>query len=81
MKPLIRPAFRILARFVSRRPLLVTIAARALVLVPPLKRYLRSLIAEPVFQVARSECSLSPDEARVLVDLREALARRSGVRQ
>jgi hypothetical protein len=81
VKPLIKRAFRALARFVSRRPLLVSIAARALVVMPPLKRHLRSLIAEPAMQAPRSEGSLSPEEARVLVDLRDALAGRRGVRE
>lgn len=81
VKPLIKRAFRALARFVSRRPLLVAVAARALVAVPPLKRHLRRLIAEPVMQPPRTEGSLSADEARVLVDLRDALADRPGARK
>ena len=76
VKPLIKRGFRALARFVSRRPFLVAVAARALVAVPSLKRHLRLLIAEPVTQPPRTEGSLSPDEARVLVDLRDALADR-----
>lgn len=81
MKSLIKGGFRALARYVSRRPLLVAVAARTLVAVPPLKRHLRRLIAAPVTQPPRTESSLSADEARVLVDLRDALAVRRGARE
>lgn len=78
LKAFIKRAARALARIVSRRPLLVAMAARALVVAPPLKRHLRRLIAEPVVLAPRSEDSLSAPQACVLVDLREALADRRG---
>ncbi len=81
VKSLVKRAFRALARFVSRRPFLVAVAARALVAVPPLKRHLRRLIAVPVTQPPRTEGSLSANEARVLVDLRDALAARRGANE
>jgi hypothetical protein len=81
MTSLARTALRRLARFVSGRPWLVGIAARAMATFPQLERHLRRAIVGPAWSPARSEASLSPEEARVLVDLREAMANRHGPRR
>ena len=76
MKALLRSSVRRLAHFVSARPALVTAASRALVAFPSLKRRLRSLMSAPERMPTRRESEMTPQEARVLVDLREALAAR-----
>lgn len=66
------------AHIVSKRPWLVRGAARVLAAFPSLKHRVRRLINEPSRPPSRREESLTPGEARVLVDLRQAIADRQG---
>jgi hypothetical protein len=66
---LARAAVRRLVPFVSRHPVLVTLAARAFVAFPSLKLRLRSLASKPLPAVMGN---LDDAQMRVLIDLREA---------
>lgn len=76
MKSLLRSSVRRLAHFVAARPVLVRAASRAFVVFPSLKRRLRGVMSGSGRPPSRRETEMSPDEARALVDLREALAGR-----
>jgi hypothetical protein len=76
MRSLFRVALRRLAGFVSRSPFLVNVASRLLSRFPRLKNWLRRGISARPQPPARGEDQLTPDEARVLVDLRQASAAR-----
>lgn len=71
------PLVRRLAQFVAARPALVGFASRAFVLFPGLKHRLRGLMSGRGRPPSRREVEMTPEEARALVDLREALAARS----
>ena len=77
MKALLRSPVRRLAHFVAARPVLVRLASRTFVLFPSLKRRLRGLMSAGG-RPTRREAEMTPEEARALVDLREALAARAG---
>lgn len=72
MRSLFRMALRRLAGLVSLSPFLINVASRLLSRFPRLKNWLRRLISPRSRPLARGEDRLTPDEARVLVDLREA---------
>lgn len=76
MKALLRSSVRRLAHFVSARPVLVNVASRTFDAFPSLKRRLRGVISGANRPPTRREAEMTPEEARVLVDLREALAAR-----
>jgi len=81
MKALLRSVLRRLAHFVSARPALVSVASRAFEAFPSVKRRLRGVISGANRPALRRENEMSADEARVLVDLRGALAAREKRRQ
>jgi hypothetical protein len=67
---LARATVRRLVPFVSRHPVLVTLAARAFVAFPSLKLRLRSLASRPLPAVMGQ---LDDAQIRVVIDLREAV--------
>jgi hypothetical protein len=67
---LARAIVRRLVPFVSRRPTLVALAARAFIAFPSLKLRLRALASRPL-PAATSQ--LDDAQLRVLIDLREAV--------
>lgn len=66
------------AHVISRRPWMVRGTARLLSAFPWLKHRIRRMINAPSSPESRREDSLSAAEARVLVDLRQAIADREG---
>ena len=72
MKALLRAVLRRLVPFVSKRPFLAAMAGRLFGIVPSLRHRLRNMVSMPAV-LPRSERSLTPEEAGVLVDLRHAL--------
>ena len=76
---LVRATARRLVPFVSQRPWMVSAAARVFALAPGLKRRLRHFVSGPV-HLQPAEHELTPSQAAVLVDLRQAVRdrRRTG---
>lgn len=71
-RALLRAAVRRLVPFVSKRPRLAAMAGRLFGVMPSLRHRLRNMVSMPA-SLPRSERSLTPEEAGVLVDLRHAL--------
>jgi hypothetical protein len=80
MKALLRAVMRRLVPFVSRRPRLAAIAGKLFGVMPSLRHRLRNMVSMPA-AMPRSERSLTPEEAGVLVDLRHALRTIHGKRR
>ena len=84
VKSLMRRAVRHAIPFVSSRPWLVSMAARAFAMSPSLKYRVRRIMtptsAAGQFRAARGERALSGAEAAVLSDLRDAIAARHKAR-
>lgn len=71
-KALLRAVIRRVVPFVSRRPRLAALAGRLFGVLPSLRHRLRNMVSMPA-ALPRSERSLTPEEAGVLVDLRHAI--------
>lgn len=80
MKALLRAVMRRLVPYVSRRPRLAAVAGKLFGVFPSLRHRLRNMVSMPA-AMPRSERSLTPEEAGVLVDLRHALRIAHGKRR
>lgn len=80
LKTALRAAIRRLVPFVSKRPRLAALAGRLFGMMPSLRHRLRNMVSMPA-ALPRSERSLSPEEAGVLVDLRHAVRALHGSRK
>jgi hypothetical protein len=83
IKPLIRRTLRSLALRIMEQPALASAAKKAVSLVPALDRRLRRIVvtppapaASPVLPQPEVAKPVPPEVARVLVDLRHAIAER-----
>lgn len=72
----LRAAVRRLVPMVSSRPWLVALASRMFAVAPGLKRRLRHFVSTPA-PLGLEESDLTPRQAAVLVDLRQAIRSRT----
>lgn len=68
----LRAVIRRLVPFVSKRPRLAAMAGRLFGVMPSLRHRLRNMVSMPA-ALPRSERSLTPEAAGVLVDLRHEI--------
>lgn len=79
IKPLIRRTVRALALRIMERPALAASARKLVSMSPTLDRRLRRIVGSPSVPAApqpQAASAVPPDVARVLVDLRQAIAER-----